>query len=59
MDLSLKTLLHLWGFSKIKNAQPLPHPTNNGGRVFPEFFRVSTLYRVVEGELQDIGYIVL
>ena len=32
-----------------------PSPTNNVGRAYPEcfFFRVSTLYRVGEGELQE------
>lgn len=28
--------------------------TNNVGRLYPEFSRVSTLYRVEEGELREI-----
>ena len=37
-------------FSNSHRSNPSPHPTNNVGRVYPEFFfRVSTLYRVGEG----------
>ena len=31
-------------------SNPSPHLTNNVERVYPEFFRVSTLYRVGERE---------
>ena len=42
-------------FSNSHRSNPSPHPTNNVGRVYPDFFRVSTLYRVGggEGELQE------
>ena len=34
-------------FSNSHGSNPSPHPTNNVGRVYPEFFfRVSTFYRV-------------
>ena len=37
-------------FSNSHRSNPSPHPTNNVGRVYPEFFfRVSTLYRVGGG----------
>ena len=35
--------------NKTHRSNPSPHPTNNVGRVYPEFFRVSTLYRVGGG----------
>ena len=47
-----KVLGHVWvsgAFSNSHRSNPSPHPTNTVGRVFPEFFRVSTLYRVGEG----------
>ena len=56
MDKSLGMLLRFWGVFQFTQVQPLPspHPTNNVGRVYPEkFFRLSTLYRVGEGELQE------
>ena len=36
-------------FSNSHRSNPSPHPTHNVGRVYPEFFRVSTLYRVGGG----------
>ena len=30
--------LHLWAFSNSHGPNPSPHPTNNVGRVYPEFF---------------------
>ena len=36
-------------FSNSHRSNPSPHPTNTVGRVFPEVFRVSTLYRVGGG----------
>ena len=36
-------------FSNSWTSNPSPHPTNNVGHVYPEFFRVSTLYRVGGG----------
>ena len=36
-------------FSHSHRTNPSPHPTNNVERVYPEFFRVSTLYRVGGG----------
>ena len=55
MDKSLGTLLHFWGVFQFTQTQPLPSaPTNKDGRVYLEFFfRVSTLYTVGEGELQE------
>ena len=55
MDKSLGTLLRFWGVFQFTQVQPprSPHSTNNVGRVYQEFFRVSTLYRVGEGELQE------
>ena len=41
MDKSLDTIL-LWGFFQFTHAQPLPHPTNNVWRVYPEFFSEYT-----------------
>ena len=39
MDKSLGTLLRFWGvFQFIQIHNPSPHPTNNVGRVYPEFF---------------------
>ena len=38
MDTSLGTLLRFWGVFQFKQVQSLPHPTNNVGRVYPEFF---------------------
>ena len=53
MDKRLGTLLHFWGRGvfHFTHAQPYPspHPTNNIGPVYTEFFRVSTLYRVRGG----------
>ena len=39
MDKSLGTLLHFGGVFKFTWVQPSPHPTNNVGRVYPEFFQ--------------------
>ena len=36
-------------FSNSHRSNPSPHPANNVGRVYPEFFRVSTLHRVGGG----------
>ena len=36
-------------FSNSHRSSPSPHPTNNVGRVYPEFFGVSRLYRVGGG----------
>ena len=33
-------------FFQFTHDQPFPHPANSVGRVYPEFFRVSTLCRV-------------
>ena len=30
--------LHFWGIFQFIRVQPSPHPTNNVGRVYPEFF---------------------
>ena len=39
MDQSFETLLHFWAFSNSYGPNvPSPHPTNNVGRVYPEFF---------------------
>ena len=47
MDKSHGTLLHLWEFLfQFTHDQPFPYPANSVGRVYPEFFRVSTLCRV-------------
>ena len=37
MDQSLGTLLQLWELFQFTHDQPLPHTTNNVGRVYPEF----------------------
>ena len=38
-------------------SNPSSHPTNNVGRVYVDFFRISTLYRVsgVGGEEEEKG----
>ena len=36
-------------FSNSHRSNLSPHSTNNVGRLYPEFFRVSTLYRVGGG----------
>ena len=55
MDTSLGTLLRFWGVFQFKQVQSLPHPTNNVGRVYPEFFfsefQLCIGWR--EGELQE------
>ena len=39
MDKSLETLLRFWGVFQFTQVQHLPSPpTNNVGRVYPEFF---------------------
>ena len=38
MDKSLETLLRFWGVFQFMDIQPSPHPTNNVGCVYPEFF---------------------
>ena len=38
MDKSLGTLLHFWAFCNSHRTNPFPHPTNNVGRVYQEFF---------------------
>ena len=48
MDKNLGTNLHLGGFFSNHTKK------NNVGRLCPEFSRVSTLYRVGEGELREI-----
>ena len=54
MDKSLGTLLHVWGVSQFAQAQHLPSPHKQSlTRVSRIFFRVSILYRVGEGELQE------
>ena len=41
-------------FSNSHRFNPFPHLMNNVGRMYPDFFfRVSTLYSVGEGELQE------
>ena len=39
MDKILGALLHFWGVFQFTQVEPLPspHPTNNVGRVYPEF----------------------
>ena len=32
------TLLHFWGVYQFTHAQPSPHPTNNVGCVYSDFF---------------------
>ena len=49
MDKSLGTLLRSGAFSNSHRSNPSPQPTNNVGRVYSEFFRVLTLYRVGGG----------
>ena len=49
IDKSLGTLLHFWAFSNSHITNPFLHPTNNVGLIYPEFFPVSTLYRVKGG----------
>ena len=49
MDKSVGTLLHFWAFSNSPWPNPSPYPANNVGRVYPEVFRGSTLYRVGGG----------
>ena len=54
MDKSLGTLLRFWGVFQFTQVQPLPHPTNNVGRVYPEFFSEFQLCIVWgKGELQE------
>ena len=54
MDKSLGTLLHVWGVSQFAQAQHLPSPHKQSlTRVSRIFFRVSILYRVGEGGLQE------
>ena len=55
MDTSLGTFLRFCGVFQFKQVQFLPHPTNNVGRVYPEFF-FSEFQRCIgwrEGELQE------
>ena len=42
-----------WAFSNSHKSNPSPHPTNNVGRLYPKFFRVSTLYRVGGGRSES------
>ena len=37
MDKSLGTLLRFWGVFQCTQSNPSPYPTNNFGRVYPEF----------------------
>ena len=55
MDKSLGTLLRFSGaFQFIQIHNPSPHPTNNVGRVYPEFFSEFQLcIGWGEGELQE------
>ena len=56
MDKSLGTLLHFWGIFQFTQVQPSPHPTNNVGRVYPEFFPSFNFVHCIgcgEGELQE------
>ena len=54
MDKSLGTLLHFWAFSNSYRPKPSPHPTNNVGRVYPEFFSEFQLcIWWWEGKLQE------
>ena len=54
MDKSLGTLLRFSGaFQFIQIHNPSPHPTNNVGRVYPEFFPSFNFFiGWGEGELQ-------
>ena len=46
--------LHFWGVSNSHRSNPFPHPTNNVGRVYPEFFSEFQLcIGWGEGELQE------
>ena len=48
MDKSLGTLLRFWGvFQYSHRSNPSPHPTNNVGLVYPEFF---PSFNFVQGE---------
>ena len=52
---SLGTHFHFWGVFQFTQVQPLPSPHKQCWTpVSRIFFRVSTLYRVGEGELQEI-----
>ena len=54
MDKSLRTLLHFWAFFNSCRSNPFPHPTNNVGYVYPEFFSVFLLSIGWEdGKLQE------
>ena len=54
MDKSLGARLYFWGFFQFILVQPLPSPHKQcWTRVSRIFFRVSALYRVGEGELQE------
>ena len=54
MDKSLGTLLYSWGVFQFTQVQPLPHHTNNVGRVYLEFFSEFQLcIGWGKGELQE------
>ena len=50
MDKSLGTLLSFWGVFQFTQVHPSPHPTNNVGRVYPEF---QLFIGWGEGELKE------
>ena len=53
-DKSLGTLLHFWGVFQFSQVQPLLlTPQTMLDACIDNFFRVSTLYRVWEGELPE------
>ena len=55
VDRSLGTLSRSWGVFQCTQVQPLPSPHKQLmlDECIQNFFRVSTLYRVGEGELQE------
>ena len=55
MDKSVGTLLRFWGvFQFTDSFNTSPHPTNNVGRVYPEFFpSFNFVYGGGGGELQE------
>ena len=56
MDKSLGTLLHFWDIFQLTWVQPSPHPTNNVGCMYPEFFPSFNFVHCIgwgEGELNE------
>lgn len=59
MDKNLKTHLHCGAFLNHTCLATPPTPQTMLDASIQNFSLVSTLYRVGEGELQDVGYTVL